>query len=131
MRRSNPPPCQGLRFARPSKERKKGKQITMKQFIKDILRQLFGVRLKKSKLIITYWANVQKTDLGLDMNTIQEVFETGRESKSKVKSYGGYSISVSYKWDENKHHYVITSVRRFENQEKPINKYPGLGRRWK
>jgi hypothetical protein len=95
----------------------------MKQFLLDILRQITGSRLQKSKLIITYWANVQKMDLGLDMNTIEEVFETGRESKSKVKSYGSYSISVSYKWDENNKHYVITSVRRFENQERPINKY--------
>jgi hypothetical protein len=105
--------------------------LLMKQFLLDILRQLFGVRLRKSKLIITYWANVQKIDLGLGMNIVQEVFETGRESKSKIKSYGSYSISVSYKWDENNKYYVITSVRRFENQEKPINKYPGLGRRWK
>jgi hypothetical protein len=103
----------------------------MKQFLLDILRQITGRRLQKTKLIITYWANVQKIDLGLDMNTVEEVFETGRESKSKVKSYGSYSISVSYKWDENNKQYVITSVRRFENQEKPLNKYPRWERRWK
>src|SRR5688572_33261614 len=103
----------------------------MKQFLLDILRQITGRRLQKTKLIITYWANVQKIDLGLDMNTIQEVFETGRESKSKVKSYGGYSISVSYKWDENNKQYVITSVRKYENEERPVSKKSSWERRWK
>jgi hypothetical protein len=103
----------------------------MKQFLLDILRQLTGGRLRKTKLIITYWANIQKIDLGIDTNTVEDVFETGRRVESKIKNYGNYSISVSYKWDENKKYYVITSIRRFENQEKPLNKYPRWERRWK
>jgi len=90
----------------------------MKQFLLDMLRQITGRRLQKTKLIITYWANVQRIDHGLDMNTVEEVFETGRRVESKIKNYGDYSISVSYKWDENNKHYVITSVRKYENQER-------------
>ena len=95
----------------------------MKQFIFDILRQLIGGRPHKSNLIITYWANVQKIDLGLDTNTIEDVFYTGRKSESKIKDYGKYSISVSYRWDANNNKCVITSVRRFENQDKWKPKY--------
>jgi len=102
----------------------------MKQFLLDILRQLIGRRILKTKLIITYYANVQKIDLGLDMNTVEEVFETGRRVESKVKNYGDYSIFISYKWDENKKHYIITSIRKYENQEKPSTKYPRWERRW-
>ena len=103
----------------------------MKQFILEILQQILGKRIQKTKLIITYFANVQKIDLGLDTDTVEDVFETGRRTESKVKTYSNYSISVSYKWDENNKHYVITSIRKFENQVKPFNKYPGWERRWK
>jgi hypothetical protein len=103
----------------------------MKQFLLDILRQLTGRNFRKSKLIITYWANVQKIDLGLDMNTIEEVFETGRRTESKIKNYGDYSISVSYKWNEKNSQYVITSVRKYENEVKPSIKKSGWERRWK
>ena len=86
-RKIKPPPASpnGLAwgFASLAPQRSERKE-TMKQFLLDILRQITGRRLQKSKLIITYWANVQKMDLGLDMNTIEEVFETGRESKSKA-----------------------------------------------
>ena len=86
----------------------------MKQFLLEILRQLTGHPIRKTGLIITYWANIQKIDLGLDTNTIEDVFMTGRKVESKIKSYGKYSISVSYRWDENKHRYVITSIRKFQ-----------------
>ena len=100
----------------------------MKQFLLDILKQLFGSP-RKTGLIITYYANIQRNDLSLDINTIEDVFITGRKVESKIKSYGKYSISVSYRWDENKKQYVITSIRKFENQDKPLNKYSGWERR--
>ena len=103
----------------------------MKQFLLEILRQITGGNLRKTKLIITYWANVQKIDLGLDTNTIEEVFETGRRTESKIKNYGKYSISVSYKWDEKNSQYVITSIRKYENEERPSIKKSGWERRWK
>ena len=121
----------GARFARPLRERKKGKYKTMKQFLLDILKQITGRWISKTKLIITYWANVQKIDLGLDMETIEEVFETGRRIESKIKNYGKYSISVSYKWDEKNNQYVITSVRKYENEERPVSKKSSWERRWK
>ena len=103
----------------------------MKQFLLEILRQITGRRLQKTKLIITYWANVQKIDLGLDMKTIEEVFETGRRTESKIKNYGKYSISVSYKWDERNNQYVVTSVRKYENDVRPSNTNLRWERRWK
>jgi hypothetical protein len=103
----------------------------MKQFLLDILRQLTGIRIQKTKLIITYWANVQKIDLGLDMETVEDVFETGRRTESKIKNYGKYSISVSYKWDERNNQYVITSVRKYENDLMPVIKKSSWERRWK
>jgi hypothetical protein len=120
-RRPNKPPY--ARFARII--------FIMKQFLLEILRQITGGNLRKTKLIITYWANVQKIDLGLDMETIEEVLETGRRIESKIKNYGKYSISVSYKWDEKNNQYVITSVRKYENEERPVNKKSRWERRWK
>ena len=103
----------------------------MKQFLLDILGQLTGIRIQKTKLIITYWANIQKIDLGLDMNTIEQVFETGRRTESKIKNYSKYFISVSYKWDERNNQYVVTSVRKYENDVRPSNTNLRWGRRWK
>jgi hypothetical protein len=65
------------------------------------------------------------------METIEEVFETGRRIESKIKNYGKYSISVSYKWDEKNNQYVITSVRKYENEERPVSKKSSWERRWK
>ena len=95
----------------------------MKQFLFDILRQLTGGNFRKGKLIISWYANVQMRDLHLDTDTIEDVFRHGRKVESIVQSYGDYSISISYRWDENKKHYVITSVRKYENQERNWNRY--------
>lgn len=132
-RRGKPPsaPFGGIIRAslRPSYRAKTNK--TMKQFLLEILKQLIGKDLRKTGLIITYYANIQRDDLGLDTNTIEDVFMTGRKVESKIKSYGKYSISVSYRWDENNKKYIVTSIRKFENQEKPLNKDPRWERRWK
>jgi hypothetical protein len=102
----------------------------MKQFLLDILKQLTGSNSRPGKLTISWYANVQMNDLHLDFNTIKDVFKNGRKVESFVKNYGDYSISVSYRWDENKNQYVITSVRKYENQERRWNKYTRLERRW-
>jgi hypothetical protein len=101
----------------------------MKQFILIILRQIFGTNFRKGKLTTSWYANVQMNDLHLDFDTIEDVFKHGRKVESIVQNYGDYSISVSYRWDENKKCYVITSVRKYENQERL--RYPRWERRWK
>jgi hypothetical protein len=104
------------------------KQV-LKQFISDIFKQLFGSNSRSGKLTISWYANVQMNDLHLDFGTIEDVFKHGRKVESIVQSYGDYSISISYRWDENKKQYVITSVRRYENQERGWNKYSRWERR--
>ena len=96
----------------------------MKQLLSDIFRQLFGTNFRKGKLTITWLANVQMNDLHLDFDTIEDVFKHGRKVKSMVQNYGDYSISISYRWDANKKQFIITSVRKYESQEKLLNKCP-------
>jgi hypothetical protein len=103
----------------------------MKEFLKDILRQLTGRNFRKGGLDITWYANVQMNDLHLDFKTLEDVFKYGRKVESMVKNYGDYSISVSYRWDENKKQYIITSVRKYENQERKWNRDFKWERRWK
>ena len=103
----------------------------MKQFLLDILKQITGSNSRAGKLTISWYANVQMNDLHLDMNTIEDVFRHGRKVESIVQSYGDYSISISYRWDENKKQYVITSVRKYDNQERRWNQYSRWERRWK
>jgi hypothetical protein len=103
----------------------------MKQFLLDILKQLAGSNSRSGKLIISWYANVQRNELHLDIDTIEDVFRHGRKVESIVQNYGDYSISISYRWDENKKYYVVTNVRKYENQEKPLNKYPRWERGWK
>lgn len=93
----------------------------MKQFLLDILRQFTGASFRKGRLSLSWYANVQMRELHLDFDTIEDVFKYGRKVESLVQSYGDYSISISYRWDDNKKQYVVTSVRRYQNQE----------RRWK
>jgi len=90
----------------------------MKQFLLDILRQLTGHNFRSGKLTISWYANVQMNDLHLGFDTIEDVFKHGRKVESVVQSDGDYSISISYRWDENKKWYVVTSVRKYENQER-------------
>jgi hypothetical protein len=88
----------------------------MKNFLLDILRQATGGSFRKGKLSVGYWANKKRMELGLDENTLEDVFRTGRKVESFVKSYGPYSVSVSYKWDERHKQYVITNCSRYENK---------------
>jgi hypothetical protein len=101
----------------------------MKQFLLDILRQIFGTNFRKGKLTISWYANVQMNDLHLDLDTIEDVFKNERKIESIIQNCGDYSISISYRWDENKKQYVITSVRKYENQERRWNKYSRWERR--
>jgi hypothetical protein len=97
----------------------------MKQFLFDILRQLTGGNFRTGKLSISWYANTQMRELRLDNDTIEDVFRHGRRVESIIQNYGDYSVSISYRWDDNKKHYVITSVRKYDNQErKPFE------RRW-
>lgn len=103
----------------------------LKQFISDTLKQLFGSNSRSEKLSFSRYAYTQMNELRIDTDTIEDVFRNGRKVESIVQNYSDYSISISYRWDANKKYYVITSVRKYENQEKPFNRNSGWERRWK
>ena len=63
-------------------------------------------------------AIMQMKEFGLDMDTIEDTFRKGRKVESSFKSYGTYSVSVSYRWDDAKKQYLITSCRKYDNKEK-------------
>jgi len=89
----------------------------MQQFLKAILRQLTGFSSPRgSKVEIGYWAYKQMRELRLDTDTLEDVFRHGRKVTTIVQDYQNYSISLGYKWDENKTCYVITSVRLYKRE---------------
>jgi len=90
----------------------------MKKFFKDIFKQLTGSDFRAGKLSITYWASVQMKELHLDFDTLEDVFRHGRQVTTIVQDYQNYSISIGFRWDENKKCYLITSVRLYKREER-------------
>jgi len=89
----------------------------MKKFLKDILRQLTGASSpRENKVEIGYWAYKQMRELRLDTDTLEDVFRHGRKVTTIVQDYQNYSISIGYRWDENKKCYLITSVRLYKRE---------------
>ena len=89
----------------------------MKQFLKDILKQLTGTSSpRKSKVEIGYWAYKQMRELRLDTDTLEDVFRHGRKVTTIVQDYQNYTISIGFKWDERHSQYVITSVRLYKRE---------------
>jgi hypothetical protein len=82
--------------------------------LKDIFRQLTGGSFREGKLSISYWASIQMHELKLNVETLEDVFRHGRRVTTIVQDYQNYSISIGYRWDENKKQYVITSVRLYK-----------------
>ena len=88
----------------------------IRQFIQDVVRQLTGTTNREGKLSISYWANIQMKELKLDIDTLEDVFRHGRKVTTIVQDYQNASISIGYRWDENKKQYVITSVRAYKRE---------------
>jgi len=86
----------------------------MKQFFKDIVKQLTGGNFGGEKVMISWRANNQMKDTGIDTATVEDIFKNGRKVTSVVQDYRYYTISVSYRWDEKYQSYVITSVRLYK-----------------
>src|SRR6267142_4114870 len=63
--------------------------------------------------------------LRLNEDTLEDVFRHGRKVTTIVQDYQNYSISIGYRWDENKKQYVITSVRLYKREggEKIMNDF--------
>ena len=87
------------------------------RILKDTIRQIFGwEKARVGKLSITYWANIQMRENRLDIDTLEDVFRHGRRVTTIVQDYQNYSISLGYRWDENKKCYMITSVRLYKRE---------------
>ena len=88
----------------------------MKELLRILLQQVTGKNFRKVKLVPLGFAVEQMQEAGIDMNTVEDIFLHGRKVESKIRRYGNYSISVSYRWDENKKQYFITSVRKYPDE---------------
>jgi len=76
------------------------------EFLKDIVRPLTGASFRKGSFRMSWFANVQRNELGIDVETIEDIFKHGRDVRSLVQNYGGYSITVSYRWDQ----YIMSTL---------------------
>jgi hypothetical protein len=88
----------------------------MKEFMLDILRQIFGwSKPRKGNLIFTRYSYNKMTEYGLDAKTIRDVFRLGREVKRDmiVRVYGRHHVGIVVKPDINTDGFlVITCWRR-------------------
>ena len=85
----------------------------MKEFIKDILRQLFGIQKPRAgKLELTYRATNEMYRNGLNTEILKDVFKFGTEAKKGliVRKYAKYTVGLYYKYDEAEEAYNITFV---------------------
>jgi len=82
----------------------------MKEFAKDILRQLFGFsNPREGKILLTHNALSRMNEYGLDEKTIMDVFRNGKEKKPGmlIQTYYHYSVGIYYKYEDER--YVITT----------------------
>jgi hypothetical protein len=87
------------------------KQI-LKDFLLDIIRQLFGVsKPRPGKLILSRNALDRMHEHQLTVETLQDTFTYGEEeAKGKIiRKYAQYSVGIYYKSDEASNKYVITT----------------------
>ena len=85
------------------------KNIT--EFLKDILRQIFGLtKPREGKIILTRRATDLMLENGLYPELIRDTFKYGIETRTEVivKKYPKYKIGVYYKYDGVEDVYRIT-----------------------
>jgi hypothetical protein len=76
----------------------------MKEFMLDILRQVFGwSKPQDGSLIYTRYSYNKMNEYDLDVKTLHNVYRTGREVKRDmiVKKYGRFHIGIVVKPDMN------------------------------
>jgi len=87
------------------------KQV-IKDFLVDMVRQLFGVSKPRSgKLILTRNAVNRMHEHQLNEKTLQDVFTHGEEfKKGKItRKYANYSVGLYYKLDQAENKYIVTT----------------------
>lgn len=84
----------------------------LKDFLLDIVRQLFGVsKPRQGKLILSRNALQRMHEHQLTTATLRDVFTHGDEDKKGriIRKYASYSVGIYYKLDQQSNKYVITT----------------------
>jgi len=84
----------------------------MKEFAKDILRQLFGLsKARDGKIVFSRLTVSRMNEYGLTGKTLLDVFRFGKEEKPGmiVQKYYEYSVGIYYKYDHEEGKYLITT----------------------
>jgi len=86
-------------------------KLILKDFVLDMLRQLFGWgKPREAKLILSRHALNKMHEHQLDTATLRDVFRTGERTGEKItRRYPNYSVGLYYKYDEAKHAFIITT----------------------
>ena len=85
---------------------------TLKEFMLDMVRQLFGFsKPRQGKLILSRNALNKMHEYQLTPETLQDVFTYGEEDKPGriIRKYAEYSVGIYFKVDEQSGKYVITT----------------------
>jgi hypothetical protein len=90
--------------------RKKKGNIHMKEFVLDILRQVFGLsKPREGSLIFTRYSYMKMTGYGLDVKTLVDVYRNGKEVKRGmiVKNFGKFHVGIVVKPDVNTDKFLL------------------------
>lgn len=82
----------------------------MKEFLKDLLRQLFGLQKpREGKVELTRRAVTEMLNNGLYPELIEQAFRTGIEVRSGVivKKFQKYIVGIYYKYDITEEVYKV------------------------
>jgi hypothetical protein len=94
-------------------------QQTLKDFGRDIIRQLFGWgKPKNGKLIVTRHAVNRMHEHQLDVDTLKDAFRHGEAgTHGKItRQYADYSVGLYYRYDAAENTYVITTCWKGVNR---------------
>jgi hypothetical protein len=84
----------------------------MKDFAKDILRQLFGFsKARDGEIMFSRLTVSRMNEYQISGKTIQNVFRFGREEKPGmiIQKFHEYSVGIYYKYDHAEGKYLITT----------------------
>src|SRR5690349_10768373 len=84
----------------------------LEELVDEALRQLFGyVKPRSGKLGLTMHGFLKMREYGLDVKTLEDAFRHGVEVKEKmiIREYAGYTVGLTYDWNETGTGYVIIS----------------------
>ena len=84
----------------------------MKDFVKDILRQLFGFKkARNGKIMFSRLTVSRMNEYGLTGKTLVNVFRFGIEEKPGMitQKFYEYSVGIYYKYDYAEGKYIITT----------------------